>query len=44
MKIAVIGYSKMFASIIEAILESKHELVGVFRHDRVKYSPIRLFF
>ena len=44
MKIAVIGYSKMFASIIEAILESKHELVGVFRHDRVKYSPFKLFF
>lgn len=44
MKIVVIGYSKMFASIIEAVLESKHELVGVFRHDRVKYHPIRLFF
>ena len=44
MKIAVIGYSKMFASIIEAVLESKHELVGVMRHDRVKYKPIELFF
>ena len=43
MKIAVIGYSKMFASVIEAVLESKHELVGVMRHDRVKYTPIKLF-
>ena len=44
MKIVVIGYSKMFASIIEAVLESKHELVGVFRHDRVKYNSLHLFF
>lgn len=43
MKIVVIGYSKMFASIIEAVLGSRHELVGVMRHDRVKYPPIHLF-
>ena len=43
MKIVVIGYSKMFASIIEAVLESKHRLVGVMRHDRVKYSPFKLW-
>ena len=44
MKVVVIGYSKMFASVIEGVLASKHELAGVMRHDRVKYSQIRLFF
>ena len=43
MKIVVIGYSKMFAAIVEAVLLSGHELVGVMRHDRVKYSPLRLW-
>ena len=42
MKIVVIGYSKMFAAIIEAVLLSGHELVGVMRHDRVKYNPFSL--
>ena len=44
MKIVVIGYSKMFAAIIEAVLSSGHELAGVMRHDRVKYNPLRLWF
>lgn len=44
MKIVVIGYSKMFAAIIRAVLNSKHELVGVMRHERVKFSPLRLWF
>ena len=43
MRIVVIGYSKMFAAIIEAVLSSEHELVGVMRHDRVKYSPFWLW-
>ena len=43
MKIIVIGYSKMFAAIVEAVMASGHELVGVMRHDRVKYSPFRLW-
>lgn len=43
MKIVVIGYSKMFAAIVEAVLSSEHELVGVMRHERVKYNPFRLW-
>lgn len=43
MKIVVIGYSKMFAAIIEAVISSGHELTGVMRHDRVKYNPFRLW-
>ncbi|MBQ7450903.1 methionyl-tRNA formyltransferase [bacterium] len=43
MKIVVIGYSKMFAAIVESVLLSGHELVGVMRHDRVKYSPFKLW-
>lgn len=44
MKIVVIGYSKIFVSVIESVLASRHELLAVFRHDRVKYSPFTLFF
>ena len=44
MKIVVIGYSKIFASIIDAVLASDHELVGVLRHDKIKFSPLKLWF
>lgn len=42
MKIIVIGYSKMFAAIVESVLESGHDIVAVMRHDRVKYGELIL--
>lgn len=37
LKVVVIGYGEMFNNIIAGTLDSGAKLVGVFRHDRVKY-------
>lgn len=44
MKIVIVGYDKMFSNLIMGTLDSKHKIVGVFRHERVLYSPFILFF
>lgn len=38
MKIIVIGYSQMFANLISGCLEAGHQVVGVFRHEKVIYD------
>lgn len=44
-KVVLVGYEKMLYSLIEGIKESKdHEILGVFRSDRIKYNKIELFF
>lgn len=37
LRVVVIGYGEMFNNIIAGTLDSGAKLVGVFRHDRVKY-------
>ena len=37
LKVVVIGYGEMFANIIAGTMDSGAKIVGVFRHDRVKY-------
>ena len=37
LKVVVIGYGDMFNNIIAGTLDSGSKIVGVFRHDRVKY-------
>lgn len=44
MKIVIVGYDKMFSNLILGTLESKHRIVGVFRHERVSIHPFLLFF
>lgn len=44
MKIVIVGYDKMFSNLILGTLDSKHKIVGVFRHERVLYHPFLLFF
>ncbi len=44
MRIVVVGYDKMFCSLILGSMESKNKVVGVFRHERVKIHPFWLFF
>ena len=42
LKIVIIGYGDMFTNMIAGTLDSGSQIVGVFRHDRVKYPrPIR---
>jgi methionyl-tRNA formyltransferase len=35
MKIIVIGYSQMFASLVLGSIEAGHQVVGILRHDRI---------
>jgi len=44
LKIILVGYDKMLYSLIEGIKTTEHEIVGVFRNDRIRYSGIELFF
>lgn len=43
-KVVLVGYGKMLYSLIEGIENSNHEIAGVFRNDRIKYSKTELFF
>ncbi len=43
-KVVLVGYGQMLYSLIEGIENSDHEILGVFRNDRIKYSPMELFF
>ena len=43
-KVVLVGYGKMLYSLIEGILNTSHEIVGVFRNDRRKYNSFELFF
>ena len=37
LKVVVVGYGEMFSNIVAGTLDSGSKIVGVFRHDRVKY-------
>lgn len=40
LKVVIIGYGEMFTNLIAAALDANCEIVGVFRKEQVKYSPI----
>ncbi len=44
MKVIIVGYDKMLASLINGVLDAGCEIVGVMRIDRVKYNCFTLFF
>jgi len=44
LKVVLVGYDKMLYSLIEGIKSTEHKIVGVFRNDRIRYSPLELFF
>ena len=37
LKVVIIGYGEMFTNMIAGTLDSGATIVGVLRHDRVKY-------
>ncbi len=43
-KVVLVGYSQMLYSLIEGIENSPHEILGVLRNDRRRYSPFELVF
>ena len=43
-KIVIAGYSQMLAAMIQGVIASGCEIAGVFRHEKVVYSPVELFF
>lgn len=44
LKVVIVGYGEMFTNLIAGTLDAGCEIVGVFRGDRINYSPIELFF
>ena len=42
-KVVLVGYGQMLYSLIEGIKAKNHIIAGVFRTDRIKYSPFELF-
>ena len=44
MRVVIVGYDKMFSSLILGTLDAKHKIVGVLRHERVFIHPFLLFF
>jgi methionyl-tRNA formyltransferase len=43
-RVVLVGYGQMLYSLIKGIKSSSHEIIGVFRLDRVRYSAFNLFF
>ena len=41
MKIVIVGYGEMFNALITGVLNSGHEIAGVFRKENILYSPFR---
>lgn len=44
LNIVLVGYDKMLYSLIEGIKQTNNRIVGIFRNDRIRYSPLELFF
>ncbi|MBE7706959.1 MAG: hypothetical protein E7Z91_06940 [Cyanobacteria bacterium SIG30] len=44
LKVVIIGYGEMLASLVEGIRFSNHKIVGILRYDRVRFSKSALFF
>lgn len=44
MKVVIIGYGEMFANLILGCKDAGVNIAGVFRHDRILYDNITLFF
>lgn len=40
LKVVIVGYGSMFTNLIAGTLDANCEIVGVFRNEMVKYSPI----
>lgn len=40
LKVVIVGYGEMFTNLIAAALDAQCEIVGVFRKDMIKYSPV----
>lgn len=43
MKIVIIGYGEMLQSLIKGVMNTKHEIIGVLRHENIKLSSFKLF-
>lgn len=44
MKIIIVGYGEMLQALILGVLKTKHEIVGVLRHEKVLFSPLKCAF
>ncbi len=44
MKIVILGKGEMLANLIEGVHDSGFEIAGVFRYERLIFSPLKMFF
>lgn len=44
MRVVILGKGEMLANLIRGAMLANSEIVGVFRYERLKLSPLRLFF
>jgi len=44
LKVVILGYGPMFTNLIAGCMDANCDIVGVFRYDKVRYSPIDKFF
>ncbi len=44
MNIVIVGYGEMLKALITGILTTENNIVGVFRHENVLFSPFKKFF
>ena len=40
LRVVIVGYGEMFTNLIAGALDANAQIVGVFRKERIKYSPI----
>lgn len=40
LKVVIVGYGEMFTNLIAGALDANCEIVGVLRHETIKYSPL----
>ena len=43
MRVVLLGKGEMLSNLIRGVMLSEAEIAGVFRYERLKFSPIKMF-
>ncbi len=43
MRVVIVGYGQMLQALVDGVMESNHDLAGVFRHENVVYGKFKRF-
>ena len=44
MRVVIVGYGEMLEALVAGVMDSKHDLTGVFRHENVLYNRLKRLF